>query len=59
MIFLGKDIFKKVINVCKRRTGVCFLMKEMFSKLPKRHRGIEVRRSHRQGLGEAGEPGWG
>lgn len=41
MTFLGKDILKKVISVCKRRTGVCFLKKEMFSKLLKRHGGIE------------------
>lgn len=51
MIFLGKDILKKVISVCERRTGVYFLLEEMFSKPPKRHRGIEVRRSHGRGLG--------
>lgn len=33
MNFLGEDILKKVISVCKRRTGSAFLEKEMFSKL--------------------------
>lgn len=41
MVFFGKDIFKRVISICKRRMGVCFLMKEMFSELLKRHRRIE------------------
>lgn len=49
MIFLGKDVFKKAISVCKRRMGVCFLLKEMFSKPLKRHGGIEERESHREG----------
>lgn len=39
MDFLGEDILKKVISVCKRRTASAFLEKEMFSKLLKRHRG--------------------
>lgn len=57
MIFFGKDIFKKVISICKRRMGVCFLTKEMFSELLKRlgDRGKEG--SHREG--RLGEPGWG
>lgn len=63
MIFLGKDILKKVISVCERRTGVYFLLEEMFSKPPKRHRGIEVRRSHGRGLGGGvgggAQGGWG
>lgn len=53
MVFFGKDIFKKFLSICKRRMGVCFLMKEMFSELLKRCRGIEEKggATGRGGLG--------
>lgn len=56
MVFLGKDIFKKVISVCKRLR--CLLSLEgNFSKVLKRHRGMEktVESSRRGGWGG----GWG
>ena len=59
MVFLGKDIFKKVISVCKRMR--CLLSLEgNFSQALKRHRGMEQTvESPREGRGGLGGPGWG
>lgn len=57
MVFLGKDIFKKVISVCKRMR--CLLSLEgRFSNVLKRHRGMgKTVESPREG--RLGGPGWG